>query len=60
MLGVENDGIRNERSASRCRPRDVVWREKAPIGKFDLFTTVDFRMNGSALYSDIVLPAATF
>ncbi len=42
------------------RPRDVVWRDEAPIGKFDLFTTIDFRMNGSALYSDVVLPAATW
>src|SRR4029079_4704382 len=28
--------------------------------KLDLFTTIDFRMNGSALYSDVVLPAATW
>ena len=60
VLGVENDGIRNEEAPPECRPRDVVWRETAPIGKFDLFTTIDFRMNGSALYSDIVLPAATW
>ncbi len=42
------------------RPQEVVWREEAPTGKLDLFTTIDFRMNGSALYSDIVLPAATW
>jgi nitrate reductase alpha subunit len=60
VLGVENDAIRNEEAPPECRPRDVVWREKAPVGKFDLFTTIDFRMNGSALYSDIVLPAATW
>jgi nitrate reductase alpha subunit len=39
---------------------EVVWHEEAPTGKFDLFTTIDFRMNGSALYSDVVLPAATW
>jgi len=60
ILGVGNDAIRNEEAPPECRPRDVVWREKAPVGKFDLFTTIDFRMNGSALYSDIVLPAATW
>jgi nitrate reductase alpha subunit len=60
VLGVENDAIRNEEAPPECRPRDVVWRDQAPIGKFDLFTTIDFRMNGSALYSDIVLPAATW
>jgi nitrate reductase alpha subunit len=60
VLGVEGDGVRNEEAPHECRPRDVVWRDAAPIGKFDLFTTIDFRMNGSALYSDIVLPAATW
>jgi nitrate reductase alpha subunit len=60
VLGVENDAVRNEEAPPECRPRDVVWRDEAPVGKFDLFTTIDFRMNGSALYSDIVLPAATW
>ena len=32
----------------------------APSGKLDLLVTVDFRMSGSALYSDVVLPAATW
>jgi nitrate reductase alpha subunit len=38
---------------------DVVWRE-APKGKMDLVVDLNFRMDTSALYSDIVLPAATF
>jgi len=42
------------------RPKDVEWRETAPVGKLDLVTTIDFRMTGSALLSDIVLPAATW
>jgi len=41
-------------------PQDVVWREKPGVGKLDLITTIDFRMTGSALLSDIVLPAATW
>jgi nitrate reductase / nitrite oxidoreductase, alpha subunit len=32
----------------------------APQGKLDLLVTLDFRMSGSALYSDVVLPAATW
>jgi nitrate reductase / nitrite oxidoreductase, alpha subunit len=32
----------------------------APHGKLDLLVTLDFRMSGSALYSDVVLPAATW
>jgi nitrate reductase alpha subunit len=60
VLGVETDAIRNEEAPPELRPKEVVWRDEAPVGKFDLFTTIDFRMNGSALYSDVVLPAATW
>lgn len=42
------------------KPKLVNWREPAPIGKLDLVVTIDFRMSTSALYSDIVLPAATW
>ena len=34
--------------------------EDAPIGKMDLVVDLNFRMDTSALYSDIVLPAATW
>ena len=60
VLGVPDAAIRNSEAGEEFRPRDVVWREDAPTGKLDLFTTIDFRMNGSALYSDVVLPAATW
>ena len=39
---------------------DVVWHDKVPKGKLDLVVDLNFRMDTSALYSDIVLPAATF
>jgi nitrate reductase alpha subunit len=38
---------------------EVFWRE-APKGKMDLVVDLNFRMDTSALYSDIVLPAATW
>ena len=60
LLGVPDSAIRNSEAGEEFRPQEVVWREDAPTGKLDLFTTIDFRMNGSALYSDIVLPAATW
>jgi nitrate reductase alpha subunit len=60
LLGVEDAAIRNEEAGPEHRTREVVWRDQAPVGKLDLFTTIDFRMNGSALYSDVVLPAATW
>ena len=36
------------------------WREEIPRGKLDLLVNVDFRMTTTGLYSDIVLPAATW
>lgn len=39
---------------------DVVWRKEAPEGKLDLVIDINFRMDTSALYSDIVLPTATW
>ena len=42
------------------RPRDVIWRDEAPEGKLDLLLSLDFRMTSTTLFSDIVLPAATW
>ncbi|AXV66321.1 nitrate reductase subunit alpha [Pseudoalteromonas lipolytica] len=42
------------------KPEDVVWHEDAPEGKVDLWVTLDFRMSTTCLYSDIVLPTATW
>ena len=42
------------------KPQDVTWRDEAPEGKVDLLVTLDFRMSTTCLYSDIVLPTATW
>ncbi|MDE3133072.1 MAG: nitrate reductase subunit alpha, partial [Acidobacteriota bacterium] len=60
LLGTTDDQVRAEESPPELRPRDVVWREQAPEGKLDLLTTIDFRMTSNALFSDVVLPAATW
>ena len=39
---------------------EIKWHDKAPEGKLDLLVNLEFRMSGTALYSDIVLPAATW
>jgi nitrate reductase alpha subunit len=39
---------------------DVTVRPQGPVGKMDLVVDLNFRMDTSALYSDIVLPAATW
>ncbi|MDX9834066.1 MAG: nitrate reductase subunit alpha, partial [Desulfobulbus sp.] len=55
LLGVEH-GVCNVDSP--VRPKDIAWRDPAPEGKLDLLVTLEIRMSTSALYSDIVLPAA--
>jgi nitrate reductase alpha subunit len=42
------------------KPTEVAWHEDAPEGKLDLLVTLDFRMSTTCVYSDIVLPTATW
>ncbi|TAK48025.1 MAG: nitrate reductase subunit alpha [Xanthobacteraceae bacterium] len=44
----------------RSKPTEAVWHDQAPEGKLDLLVTLDFRMSTTCVYSDIVLPAATW
>ena len=43
-----------------AKPQEIKWRDQAAEGKLDLLVTLDFRMCTTALYSDIVLPTATW
>jgi len=55
--GVQGKDLGEE---GRQKPVDVAWHDKAPEGKLDLLVTLDFRMSTTAVYSDIVLPTATW
>ncbi|NYG60010.1 nitrate reductase alpha subunit [Nocardioides daedukensis] len=59
LLGTDSS-VRAEETPEAVRPRDVVWKEKAPEGKLDLLLTLDFRQTSTTLFSDVVLPAATW
>jgi len=59
LLGTEN-AVRADESPPELRPREVTWREAGVEGKLDLLTTIDFRMTSNGLFSDVVLPAATW
>ncbi|WP_039067294.1 nitrate reductase subunit alpha [Staphylococcus shinii] len=41
------------------KPEEIQWREDTE-GKLDLLVSLDFRMTSTPLYSDIILPAATW
>ncbi|MFO7857739.1 MAG: nitrate reductase subunit alpha [Ectothiorhodospiraceae bacterium] len=55
--GVQGKDLGDEGAA---KPEEVAWHEEAPRGKLDLLTTLDFRMSTTCLYSDVVLPTATW
>lgn len=57
-LGTHDNAVARELAEGAAR--DVQWRAPAPQGKMDLVVDVNFRMDTSALYSDIILPAATW
>jgi nitrate reductase alpha subunit len=57
-LGTHDNGVAEEVAADKVKT--VVWREPAPRGKMDLVVDINFRMDTSALYSDIVLPTASW
>ena len=42
------------------KPEEVAWHDRAAEGKLDLLVTIDFRMSTTCMYSDIVLPTATW
>jgi nitrate reductase alpha subunit len=57
LLGTQNGVMAEE---TDVRPKDVKWHEKGAEGKVSLFVTLDFRMSTTCVYSDIVLPSATW
>ncbi len=59
LLGTDSSATAVEAPPDK-RPTDVVWAEKAAEGRLDLLTTIDFRMTSSTIFSDVVLPAATW
>jgi nitrate reductase alpha subunit len=59
LLGTDH-AVRAREAPPDARPRDVVWHDQAPTGKLDLLLSLDFRMTSTTIYSDVVLPAATW
>ncbi|MGE0311658.1 MAG: nitrate reductase subunit alpha [Lautropia sp.] len=60
LLGTDNGVQGKDLGADDAKPSEVVWHDAAPEGKLDLLVTLDFRMSTTCLYSDIVLPTASW
>ncbi|MDE2359251.1 MAG: nitrate reductase subunit alpha, partial [Betaproteobacteria bacterium] len=58
--GVQGQDLGAGSDPGNAKPQEVVWHAEAPKGKLDLLVTLDFRMSTTCLYSDIVLPTATW
>lgn len=56
-LGTHSNTIAKD---DENKTEELKWHEVAPVGKMDLVVDLNFRMDSSALYSDIVLPAASW
>ena len=56
-LGTHHNSIAKD---DEEKTEEVKWHDIAPVGKMDLVVDLNFRMDSSALYSDIVLPAASW
>ena len=61
LLGAKN-GVMNDDLGQQggFKPQEAEWVEEGATGKLDLVTTLDFRMSSTCMYSDIVLPTATW
>ncbi|HEY0834401.1 MAG TPA: nitrate reductase subunit alpha [Azospirillum sp.] len=61
LLGTQNAVMGGDiGTLNEPKPEEIVWHDKGPEGKLDLLVTIDFRMSTTCVYSDIVLPTATW
>lgn len=60
LLGTESGLQGAPIDDEKVMPEEVEWRTAALEGKLDLLVTLDFRMSSTCLFSDIVLPTATW
>ncbi len=58
LLGAQN-GVLQESGAGRDN-QEVKWHEEAPTAKLDLMVDINFRLNSTGAYADIILPTATW
>ncbi|MDX5455671.1 MAG: molybdopterin-dependent oxidoreductase, partial [Rhodococcus sp. (in: high G+C Gram-positive bacteria)] len=59
LLGTDAN-IQGAPTGPDQRPHDVEGPDEVPEGKLDLLMSIDFRMTSTTLFSDVVLPAATW
>ncbi|MEA3277878.1 MAG: nitrate reductase subunit alpha [Pseudomonadota bacterium] len=58
LVGAQN-GVMQEANVG-ADSKEIKWRKEAPVGKLDLMVDINFRLNSTGAYSDIILPTATW
>ncbi|MES9897227.1 MAG: molybdopterin-dependent oxidoreductase, partial [Candidatus Thiodiazotropha endolucinida] len=58
LLGAQNGVMQEGVDGKQCK--EIKWRDKSPAGKLDLMVDINFRLNSTGAYSDIILPTATW
>lgn len=58
MLGTHHGNLSEQNT--ELKTEEIEWSGPSAEGKLDLMINMDFRMAGTGLYSDIILPAATW
>ncbi len=58
LLGAQNGVMQEGGDGRHCK--EVKWHEQGPTGKLDLMVDINFRLNSTGAYSDIILPTATW
>ncbi|CAB1367960.1 nitrate reductase subunit alpha [Denitratisoma oestradiolicum] len=58
LLGAQNGVMQEGGAGNQCK--EVKWHEEGPTGKLDLMVDINFRLNSTGAYSDIILPTATW
>jgi nitrate reductase alpha subunit len=57
FLGTHHN-VQWDKEPAKGLIKDVNWRDPAPVGKLDLLVNLNIRMDSTANYADVVLPAA--
>ncbi len=58
LLGAQNGVMQDV--LPEAKGQEIKWHKDAPIAKLDLMVDINFRLNSTGAYSDIVLPTATW
>ncbi len=61
LLGSDHGVIGGDlEKEGSVKPKNVIWHKKSACGKLDLLVNLDFRVSTTGIYSDIVLPTASW